>query len=207
VPLAEESSLICDLGRWVLAEACTAIAAQPDERLHVQVNVSARHLLGGELVADVVEALAASGLPPTRLVVEITESVLLDGAHVLEDLNELRRHGVRIAVDDFGTGFSSLAYLVGMPVDVLKMDQHFLADLEHDPQRRALCRSVLQLGASLELPVVVEGVDCPVVVELLRGMGARWLQGYLFGAPLEADELAEGLVRAGALTTAPGGTS
>jgi EAL domain-containing protein (putative c-di-GMP-specific phosphodiesterase class I) len=129
--------------------------------------------------------------------IEITESVLLDDTHVIEDLGALRQLGVRIAVDDFGTGFSSLAYLVGMPVDVLKMDQHFIANVETDPQRRALCRAVLQLGTSLGLPVIVEGVTSQAELTLLRDMGHRYLQGFLFSRPLEADQLRQGGWQAG----------
>jgi EAL domain-containing protein (putative c-di-GMP-specific phosphodiesterase class I)/DNA-binding CsgD family transcriptional regulator len=197
VPLAEESPLITDLGRWVMHEACTTIAAlgdtgPHDERLSVAVNVSARQVRSGELVPDVINALEISGLPSSRLIVEITESVLLDDSHVIEDLTVLRQLGVRIAVDDFGTGWSSLAYLVGMPVDVLKMDQYFLSDVEHDPARRAMCRAVLQLGTSLDLPVIVEGVTNEAVLTLLRDMGHRYVQGYVFARPLEAAQLAAG---------------
>jgi PAS domain S-box-containing protein len=197
VPLAEESPLITDLGRWVLREACSTIAAlgdagPPDQALSVAVNVSARQVRSGELVPDVISALETSGLPSSRLIVEITESVLLDDSHVIEDLTVLRQLGVRIAIDDFGTGWSSLAYLVGMPVDVLKMDQYFLANVEHDPARRAMCRAVLQLGSSLDLPVIVEGVTNPAVLALLRDMGHRYLQGYVFSRPLEAEQLADG---------------
>jgi EAL domain-containing protein (putative c-di-GMP-specific phosphodiesterase class I) len=192
VPLAEESPLITDLGRWVLREACETIAALGDTDLGIAVNVSARQVRSGELVPDVLAALASSGLPATRLIVEITESVLLDDTHVIEDLAALRQLGVRIAVDDFGTGWSSLAYLVGMPIDVLKMDQHFLANVEHDPQRRALCRAVLQLGTSLGLPVIVEGVMTATELTLLRDMGHRYLQGYVFSRPVEATSLADG---------------
>jgi PAS domain S-box-containing protein len=197
VPLAEESPLITDLGRWVLREACSTIAAlgdagPHDQALSVAVNVSARQVRSGELVPDVISALETSGLPSSRLIVEITESVLLDDSHVIEDLTVLRQLGVRIAIDDFGTGWSSLAYLVGMPVDVLKMDQYFLADVEHDPARRAMCRAVLQLGSSLDLPVIVEGVTSPAVLTLLRDMGHRYLQGYVFSRPLEAGQLADG---------------
>ena len=192
VPLAEETELITDLGRWVLREACATIAALPGADIGVAVNVSARQIRCGELVPDVLAALESSGLPARRLIVEVTESVLLDDSHVIEDLTALRQIGVRIAVDDFGTGWSSLAYLVGMPVDVLKMDQHFLANVEHDPARRAMCRAVLQLGNSLGLPVIVEGVTTPVVLDLLRDMGHRYLQGYVFARPLEAVQLADG---------------
>ncbi|WP_116449472.1 putative bifunctional diguanylate cyclase/phosphodiesterase [Blastococcus litoris] len=191
VPLAEESPLITELGRWVLREACATIAGL-DEALAVAVNVSARQVRSGELVPDVLAALEDSGLPSSRLIVEITESVLLDDSHVIEDLTVLRQLGVRVAVDDFGTGWSSLAYLVGMPVDVLKMDQYFLADVEHDPARRAMCRAVLQLGNSLGLPVIVEGVTDEAVLTLLRDMGHRYLQGYVFARPLEAEQLAAG---------------
>jgi PAS domain S-box-containing protein len=202
VPLAEESPLITDIGRWVLREACAAVAALDDAELGVAVNVSARQVRSGELVPDVVAALEDSGLPASRLIVEITESVLLDDSHAIEDLTVLRQLGVRIAVDDFGTGWSSLAYLVGMPVDVLKMDQYFLADVEHDPARRAMCRAVLNLGASLGLPIVVEGVTNPAVLELLRDMGHRYLQGFVFSRPLEAGQLTAGAWRTAAAVPA-----
>jgi PAS domain S-box-containing protein len=192
VPLAEESPLITAVGRWVLREACATIAGLDDESLAVAVNVSARQVRSGELVPDVLGALESSGLPASRLIVEITESVLLDDSHVLEDLTVLRQLGVRIAIDDFGTGWSSLAYLVGMPVDVLKMDQYFLSNVEHDPARRAMCRAVLHLGASLGLPVIVEGVTSAAVLKLLRDMGHRYLQGYELSRPLELEQLAAG---------------
>jgi PAS domain S-box-containing protein len=203
VPLAEESALIGDLGRWVLREACAAVAALRDADLAVAVNISARQVRSGELVADVLAALGASGLPASRLIVEITESILMDDAHVIEDLAVLRRLGVRIAVDDFGTGWSSLAYLVGLPIDVLKMDQHFVAGVEHDAQRQALCRAVLQLGSSLGLPVIVEGVTSEAELALLRDMGHRFLQGFVFSRPLEGDQLAAGAWRAGGTPPAP----
>ncbi|MGY1631579.1 putative bifunctional diguanylate cyclase/phosphodiesterase [Geodermatophilus sp. SYSU D01186] len=192
VPLAEESALITELGRWVLAEACTTVAALPGPELAVAVNVSARQLHGGSLAADVLAALDASGLPARRLCLELTESMLLDDEAVVEELQTLRQMGIRVAVDDFGTGWSSLAYLVGLPVDVLKMDRQFLAGVEHDQQRQALCRAVLQLGASLGLPVVVEGVEGDAEAALLRDMGHRYLQGFALSRPLEVPQLAAG---------------
>jgi PAS domain S-box-containing protein/diguanylate cyclase (GGDEF)-like protein len=193
VPLAEESALINELGRWVLHRATATITALPHADLCVAVNVSARHVRSGELVPDVLAALESSGLPAGRLMLEITESVLLDDEHVTEDLEALRRLGVRIAVDDFGTGWSSLAYLVGLPIDVLKMDRQFLADVETDPQRRALCSSVLHLGTSLGLSVIVEGVETQTELQLLRDMGHRFIQGYLLGRPMVPEELARRL--------------
>jgi PAS domain S-box-containing protein/diguanylate cyclase (GGDEF)-like protein len=198
IPLAEESSLITEIGRRVLAVATATIAALPHPDLGVAVNISARHVRSGELVDDVLAALDGSGLPASRLVLEITESVLLDDAHVVADLQLLRRLGVRIAVDDFGTGWSSLAYLVGLPIDVLKMDRQFLADVETDPQRRALCASVLHLGTSLGLAVVVEGVETQAELQLLRDMGHRFIQGYLFARPMDAAVLGTQLPGIGA---------
>jgi EAL domain-containing protein (putative c-di-GMP-specific phosphodiesterase class I) len=151
----------------------------------------------GTLVPDVLGALQESGLPASRLIVEITESVLMDDGQVTEDLTVLRQLGVRIAVDDFGTGWSSLAYLVGLPIDALKMDQHFVADVEHDPQRQALCRAVLHLGSSLGLPVIVEGVTSEAELGLLRDMGHRYLQGFALSRPLETAQLTAGAWRTG----------
>ncbi|KQS68858.1 bifunctional diguanylate cyclase/phosphodiesterase [Modestobacter sp. Leaf380] len=203
VPLAEESSLVVTLGRWVLRTATATVAALPGSSLAVAVNVSARHVRSGELLTDVLDALAASGLPASRLTLELTESVLLDATHVTDELLALRRLGVRIAVDDFGTGWSSLAYLVGLPIDVLKMDRQFLAQIEVDPQRRALCRSVLHLGSSLGMDVVVEGVETTAELQLLRDMGHRFVQGFLLARPIEAADLT---ARLDGVLALPGGS-
>ncbi|QNG37242.1 EAL domain-containing protein [Geodermatophilaceae bacterium NBWT11] len=195
VPLAEESALVVTLGRWVLGAATRTVAALPTSSVAVAVNVSARHVRSGELLTDVLTALEDSGLPASRLTLELTESVVLDDVHVADELLALHRLGVRIAVDDFGTGWSSLAYLVGLPIDVLKMDRQFLADIEHDRQRRALCRSVLHLGSSLGMDVVVEGVETPAELQLLRDMGHRFVQGFLLARPLEAVDLPDRVAR------------
>ncbi|MCW2674978.1 MAG: deubiquitinase [Modestobacter sp.] len=191
IPLAEESSLISELGRWVLAQATAAIAAVPAESVGVAVNVSASQFGSGHLVADVLDALEGSGLAATRLTLEVTESVLLEDEHVKADLQALRKLGVRIGIDDFGTGWSSLAYLADLPIDVLKMDRQFLADLTTDGQRRELCRTVLALGDALALDIVVEGVETPSQLRLLRNMGHRYIQGFLFSRPVELEQLGE----------------
>jgi EAL domain-containing protein (putative c-di-GMP-specific phosphodiesterase class I) len=178
------------------------VAAMPGHELAVAVNVSARQLHGGSLAADVLAALDASGLPARRLFLELTESMLLDDEAVIEELQALRQLGIRVAVDDFGTGWSSLAYLVGLPVDVLKMDRQFLAGVEHDQQRQALCRAVLHLGASLGMPVVVEGVEGEAEAALLRDMGHRYLQGFSLSRPLEVAQLAAGRLPTGLPSTA-----
>jgi PAS domain S-box-containing protein len=191
VPLAEESTVVVELGRWALHTAVAQIAALGRPDMSVAVNVAARHVRSGQLVTDVRDALAAGGLPADRLVLELTESVLLEDAHVTDELETLRRLGVRIAVDDFGTGWSSLAYLVGLPIDVLKMDRQFLASIESGPRHQALCRSVLHLGTSLGMDVVVEGVETPRELRLLRDMGHRFLQGFLLARPTELPVLPE----------------
>ena len=193
IPLAEESAMVTTLGRWVMHTATAAVAALHRPDLSVAVNVAARHVRSGQLLTDVRDALAASGLPGDRLVLELTESVLLDEAHVTDDLEALRRLGVRIAVDDFGTGWSSLAYLVGLPIDVLKMDRQFLASVESGPRHQALCRSVLHLGTSLGMDVVVEGVETPRELQLLRDMGHRFVQGFLLARPTELGRLEDTL--------------
>jgi EAL domain-containing protein (putative c-di-GMP-specific phosphodiesterase class I) len=191
IPLAEESGLIGELGRWVLLQATTAVAALPDESVGVAVNVSASQFSSGHLVCDVLDALRTSGLEATRLTLEVTESMLLEDEHVKGDLQTLRTLGVRIGIDDFGTGWSSLAYLADLPVDVLKMDRQFLADLTTDAQRRKLCRTVLALGDALALDIVVEGVETPAQLRLLRNMGHRYMQGFLLARPVELDRLEE----------------
>lgn len=193
VPLAEESHLITELGRFVLRRATSEVAGLGDHRVAVAVNISTRHLVGGSLVPDVAEALAASGLPASRLLVEITESVLVDDQHVTADLQTLRDRGSRVAIDDFGTGWSSLAYLAGLPVDVLKMDKQFLAGIASDPQRRELCRIVLDIGTSFGLPVIVEGVETDAELHLVRAMGHRYVQGFVLSRPVELADLADRL--------------
>jgi diguanylate cyclase (GGDEF)-like protein/PAS domain S-box-containing protein len=187
ISLAEEDGLIVPLQRWVLGTA-TGHAAQllaEGAELQLAVNVSVRHLQAGCLGPDVATALAAAGLPPRKLVLEITESVMLDAEDWLEsDLAGLRDMGCVIALDDFGRGYSSLAYLARLPVDVLKMDREFIAGIEQDSRVAALVGSVVDLGRTLAMDVVAEGVETPGQLTALQAMSCRFLQGYLLGAPV-----------------------
>ena len=205
VPLAEASGLIVEVGRWVLDEACRAAAAWPappgGAPLHVTVNVSGRQLVHPDLPAHVAGALAAAGLPPDRLTLEITESVLMhDTAATLAVLRALKALGVRLAVDDFGTGYSSLRYLQQFPVDVLKIDKSFVDGVASaGPQAghdAALARTIVTLGDLLGLRTVAEGVETPAQAERLRAMGCGYGQGYLFARPLD-DAGVRGLVAGG----------
>jgi diguanylate cyclase (GGDEF)-like protein/PAS domain S-box-containing protein len=187
IPLAEEDGLIVPLQRWVLGTATAHAAQLLAEGVEVQmaVNVSVRHLQAGCLAPDVATALAAAGLPPRKLVLEITESVMLDAEDRLEsDLGTLRDMGCVIALDDFGRGYSSLAYLARLPVEVLKMDREFIIGIEQDPRVAALVASVVDLGRTLGMDVVAEGVETPAQLAALRGMACRYLQGHLLARPL-----------------------
>ncbi|RZU32795.1 putative bifunctional diguanylate cyclase/phosphodiesterase [Blastococcus saxobsidens] len=193
IHLAEEDGLIVPLQRWVFGEATRQAAVLMAGGWDVQmgVNVSVRHLLAGCLVPDVAAALSAAQLPPGKLILELTESVLLD-AHqerLVADLETLRGMGVVLSLDDFGRGWSSLAYLARLPVQILKMDREFIADVDTDPRGRALVASIVELGRTLGMDVVAEGVETESQLAELRAMDCRYLQGYLFGRPMPFAEL------------------
>ena len=192
IPLAERSDLIERIGRYVLRRACGLAAAFEGEGsrglAHVAVNVSARHVREGRLVEDVTSVLHETGLEPGRLVVEITESMLLeDVERTVERLDALRRLGVRIAVDDFGTGYSSLSYLERLPVDILKIDRSFTAGLDAAADRN-LVPAILELARTLRLRTVAEGVETAEQASHLVELGCELAQGYHFSRPVpEAD--------------------
>jgi EAL domain-containing protein (putative c-di-GMP-specific phosphodiesterase class I) len=182
IPVAEASGLIVPLGAWVLDRACADAAAL--EEVMVGVNVSAVQLRTTDFVGTVAAALERSGLPPERLVLELTESALMDDVTgVQEAFEALRKLGVAIAIDDFGTGFSSLATLADLPVDVLKLDRSFIAAMADSPSHEALVGGVVSLADRLGLPVVAEGVETAEQLEALRALGCRWAQGYHLGRP------------------------
>ncbi|PZA21427.1 hypothetical protein DMO24_10370 [Modestobacter versicolor] len=190
VPVAEESGEIVAIGRWVLAEATRTAArwqrAHPGRPLSMAVNVSARQLVGGTLLQHVAEALTASGLAPSALVLEVTETALVtDPAAVAERLAELRALGVRLALDDFGTGYSSLSYLRQFDVDVLKIDRSFVTLLDGSADDAAIVHGLVQLGRTLRLEVVAEGVETTAQRDRLRAERCDLAQGYLFSRPLE----------------------
>jgi diguanylate cyclase (GGDEF)-like protein/PAS domain S-box-containing protein len=194
IPLAEESDLIIRLGRWVLDAACAEghelTRSASDLELHVSVNLSARQLADPGLVEHVSEALARSGLAPERLVLEITESVLAGNLEATRStLEELRALGVRIAIDDFGSGYSSLRYLKTLPVDILKIDQAFVSGLGRTPRDGALAEAIVTLGHSLGLSTVAEGIESEAQRDHLHRAGCDLGQGFLFAAPMPMVEL------------------
>jgi diguanylate cyclase (GGDEF)-like protein/PAS domain S-box-containing protein len=200
VPLAEETGEISAIGRWVLEEACREARGWQIFRhagVVISVNVSARQLQQQEFVGEVAAALHASGLDPSLLQLEITESLLVEHGQVtLQRLDELKRLGVRLAIDDFGTGYSSLSYLTHLPVDALKLDRSFVSPLGRDERADSIVRAIMMLAHGLLIDVVAEGIETEEQQDLLRRFGYSRGQGYLYARPMPADEAIEA-VRAG----------
>jgi EAL domain-containing protein (putative c-di-GMP-specific phosphodiesterase class I) len=189
VPLAEELGLIDRIGAWVLGEACAAAAAwrreRPGSELAVAVNVSPLQLADPELPAVVARALADSGLPPSGLTLEVTETALMsDPERAAQVLSALRATGVRVALDDFGVGHSSLGYLRQFDVDVLKIDRSFVAEIGEDGRLPAILRGMVDLGHALGLAVVAEGIEHEVQRRALVAARCEYAQGYLFSRPV-----------------------
>jgi predicted signal transduction protein with EAL and GGDEF domain len=184
IPIAERTGRIVELGDWVLRQALMDFGRVQDPRITLAVNVSARQVVGGRLAHTVAAALAESGIEPNRLVLEITESCFADDPDaaraVLADLHEL---GVLIALDDFGTGWSSMQYLRTLPVDILKIDRTFVADLPTGLEASAVVSAVLNLGHGMGLVVVAEGVEDEDMLAVLRDMGCDEYQGFIDGGP------------------------
>jgi diguanylate cyclase (GGDEF)-like protein len=190
VAIAEECGLIGPIGRWVLNTACLQAISWPDD-VHVAVNLSPVQFRGTHLVEVVTEALAASGLPAARLELEVTESVLLESSSTtLATLHQLRDLGLCIAMDDFGTGYSSLGYLQKFPFSKIKIDQSFIKDLTKGEHALFIVRAVVGLCHNLGIRTTAEGVETLDQLTILRAEGCTEVQGYLFGRPQHADQLA-----------------
>ncbi|WP_019994843.1 bifunctional diguanylate cyclase/phosphodiesterase [Aureimonas ureilytica] len=183
IPLAEETGQIVAIGEWILREACREAASWAGG-LQISVNVSPVQLRSPLLMAHVTNALAASGLAPNRLEVELTETAMVeDGPIIAHMLSSLRAMGLRVAMDDFGTGFSSLAHLRDFPLDRIKIDRSFVSRAETDPNSLAVLTAIVQLGRALHIPTLAEGIETPSQLTLLREVGCDAVQGYLLGQP------------------------
>jgi diguanylate cyclase (GGDEF)-like protein len=197
--IAEETGLTAPIGKWVLEEACRLAASwqtMGHRPIGVAVNVSAQHFAHPEFMESVDSALASSGLHPSLLEVEMTESAVVgEIEESLVRLGTLRRRGISVAVDDFGTGYSSLTYLETLPIDALKIDRSFLPRSESNFRRSSLLRSLIALGRSLNLRVVVGGIEAARQFELVRGMGPNEVQGFLFSKPLSGAAVPEFIER------------
>jgi diguanylate cyclase (GGDEF)-like protein/PAS domain S-box-containing protein len=189
IDVAEDTGQIVPIGGWVLhqalADAVTWARAAPHDYTYLSVNVSARQFRTAGFIDRVRDELAATGLPPGRLMLEITESLLLrDDEQVWTDLTALRENGIRVAIDDFGTGYSSLSYLRQVPIDVVKIDKSFIDTMVSSPQQRALVEGIVRLAHTLGLQVIAEGIQRPSDRDLLVDLGCTFGQGYLFSRPM-----------------------
>jgi len=193
VPLTEETGLIIPIGRWVLLEACRQMRAWHQAfphraALNISVNLSVRQFAQPDLVADIDRILAETGLPAEALKLEITESVLMENPDAAQAiLEDLRARKIKLLMDDFGTGFSSLSYLHRFPVNTIKIDASFVKKMDVDPRSAGIVQSVVSLASTLDTDVIAEGVETVRHMELLQILGVRYGQGYLFSRPLDSE--------------------
>ncbi|MES2531615.1 MAG: EAL domain-containing protein, partial [Pseudomonadota bacterium] len=189
IPVAEDTGLIVQIGQWVLETVCKE-ASQWAEHLHFAANVSARQFNERELVGNIIRLVLQNNLQPRQLVLEITETVLLQNTDAIKHaLHELRRFGTSIALDDFGTGYASLSHLLQFPTDIIKIDRSFVSNMDTSPEAERIVRTLLDLGSHLGLRVVAEGVENAAQRDFLSANGCTDLQGYFFGRPMPADAL------------------
>jgi EAL domain-containing protein (putative c-di-GMP-specific phosphodiesterase class I) len=189
IPVAEDTGLMTRLGEWALTEACGKIAKLPAD-VTIAVNLSPVQFSAPDLVDVVQRALVASGLPPHRLELEITERLLMENSErTLSMLRQLRDLGVRIALDDFGTGYSALSYLRKFPLDKIKIDRSFVTDIATRSDQVAIVQAVLSIARALGMTVTAEGVETIIQKEFLQALGCDNAQGFLFGRPVPYEEI------------------
>jgi diguanylate cyclase (GGDEF)-like protein/PAS domain S-box-containing protein len=206
ISVAEETGQIVEIGSWVLNQACHWAGRRQSaaSRLTVAVNISGRQLLAGSLVGTVRQALQDSGLPPQLLVLEMTESQLIENTDLtIGILLELKQLGLALAIDDFGTGYSSLSYLSRFPIDILKIDRSFIESMSSSQDKKELTEAIVRLGSTLRLRTVAEGIEQQGQLAVLHDMGCQRGQGYLFSYALPADEV-DVLIAAHEAALAPG---
>jgi EAL domain-containing protein (putative c-di-GMP-specific phosphodiesterase class I) len=192
IGVAEETGLIVPIGAWVMRAACLQNQAWRQAglgKLRVAVNLSARQFGAPNLIEEIRNVLAETALPPACLEIELTESLFMsDVALAVELLHSMKGLGVNLSIDDFGTGYSSLSYLSRFPIDVLKIDRSFVADISHDVNDAAIVASIIALAHNLKLSVIAEGVETEAQLDYLRRQGCDEMQGYYFSRPLPAAE-------------------
>ena len=193
IPLAEETGLINPMGEWILDQACARAREWSDRLGHpfsVAVNISFRQVRDLDLVAQVAGSLKTHGISPDCLELEITESVVMGNVETARTMfKALHDMGIKISIDDFGTGFSSLSYLRLFPISTLKIDKSFVDDILTDPADKAMIQSIISIGNNLSMQTVAEGVETIEQVELLKSFNCDIFQGYHFSKPLTKDDL------------------
>ena len=194
IPLAEDSGFINQLGKWVLEEACRQMMRWQEQGLRVPkiaVNLSVKQFERGSMAGMVADILRETGLAPQRLQLEVTESVIMNTGDALGFINDLHAIGVGLAIDDFGTGYSSLAYLKQLPVQTLKIDRSFIKDISTDANDEAIAIAIIQLGKSMHLSVIAEGVETQEQAAFLLRHGCKLAQGYFYSKPVLAQDMLE----------------
>lgn len=193
ISVAEENNLIIPLGRWVINKAAERVRHLRDKfgvNLTMTVNVSGKQLQDPNFVNEVAEALARSKAAPQNLILEITESVMMQNSEgTLQRLRELKSLGVRLAIDDFGTGYSSLSYLQQFPVDILKIDRSFVEKVNEGLSESAVARTIISLSKTLQLSTVAEGIENTAQMNKLIKLGCEFAQGYYFAKPLSEEQV------------------
>jgi diguanylate cyclase (GGDEF)-like protein/PAS domain S-box-containing protein len=191
IPIAERSGLIGPIGQWVMTTACNdVLSLQRNHGLYVAVNVSARQLVGPNFADWVELVLDRSGLPPSALIVEVTESALMDDIPTIRlAFDRLRSQGVRVALDDFGTGYSSLARLQALPVDVIKLDRAFVSNVDVREEARGMAAAILQMSSAMGAAIIAEGVETQAEADTLLDLGYEMAQGYLLARPMAIADL------------------
>ena len=193
IPVLESSGLIQEVGKWLIKESCNHIRDWQNQGLWqddawLSVNVSPNQFYSSSFVSDVLNALKTAGVKPTCLELEITEGIVIgDTENTINKIHQLRSHGIRVAMDDFGTGYSSLSYLKKIPLDVLKIDQSFVRDVNVDKTDKAIVEAILTMSIQLDLEVVAEGIETEEHYQFFKGTRCHRYQGYLYSPPVEAE--------------------
>ncbi|HEY9075905.1 MAG TPA: EAL domain-containing protein [Anaerolineaceae bacterium] len=195
IPFAEEGDLIIPIDQWVLNEACSQLATWRKrfpiaERLIMNVNVSSKNFSQSSLAEKIIDVLVAHHVPPHQVELEITESMLMENVELaVHNLRELQKHGIRAAIDDFGSGFSSLTYLVRLPIHTLKIDRTFIAQMSNEPQKYEIVKTIISLAHALKLPAVAEGIETQHQLEMIKETACDFVQGFLFSRPLYTEAM------------------